>query len=1410
MNLRNAEDYTIGLDLGTGSVGWAVTDKAGDLYHIKLMPTLGARLFKSAETAASTRIKRGERRRYNRRRQRIKFLQGIFANEIEKIDPNFFIRMNMSSLVSEDKQKSNVFAADAFHSLFNETDFTESEYYKRFPTIWHLRKHLSESNEKEDIRLVYLALHNIVKYRGNFLHEGEKLTAANADATAAGSLLAEALGSYYNQLGDAGLSDISCCPNAEKIARALDKHGMKRSDRRDDLAKAFGLSNKTVADKLAGACVGYKTEFSDPCFQGLEKSGITKFSLDDDEKIEEFINLCPDDAQYLFECLITAYSAYILSSLLQGNQSISQAMISSYEQHGKDLSDIKGLIKDYCGIDTYREIFCGDKTKDGSYDINKLPKNSYTAYITGEKLASGKGCSQEDLVKNLREIIENINDSSVLSDARYKRIYPRLSGDEGDFLTKQKTRANGAIPYQLHLEEMEQIIDQQSAYYPFLDDNKEALSKIVSSRIPYYVGPLNAEPDPGNPFSKNPIDPTRKFGWSVRKEGMEHAKAYPWNIEEVIDLDETAKRFIERMTGTCTYLYGEKVLPRCSLLYEEFCVLNELNGARWSNGSSDPKRFDAADREGIMEELFKKHKSVSYKTIKEWLKKEHGDINVEITGAQGETGFVSKLESYNNFCKILNVPSLDDESCPLSIDDIETIILWNTVYEDRSILTRRLKQTYGRVLNERQIKSICDNRCNGWGNLSKEFLSGIKINTPLGRMGIIDVMRTGDPITGHHLQSMILMEVLTDKDLGFQELIDKHNKEYFEKTGERLSIDDMQGSPALRRSVNQAMRIIDEIITITGKPPARICIESTRDEDPEKQGKRTKTRFKNLKEALGTLKTDAKKFDPEILEELKKKENDLNDDRLMLYFAQCGKCLYSEKPLDINRLNEYQIDHILPQAYIKDDSLDNRALVLQSENQRKLDSLLLDNSIINARYTWWESLKNAGLISEKKFRNLTCKNISERRLTGFINRQLVETSQIVKFVRQMCEQRYPGTEVISIKASLTRSIRKECDLPKCRDLNDYHHAHDAYIACQAARFISIRYPHWQNGFDLNLFRKYIKSLSTEYKNNKRIPGSAGFIANSFMRDGFDKKTGEVFRDTWDAQQEIIRMKNVLEYKKVFLSRMPFEQTGAFWKETIYSPKDSKHKSDSLTPLKGADTKKELSTSKYGGYDKEQQAYFFIFVAEDKKGHPKYFFEGVPIHRLSVIDQSPDALQKYAEKIANDAGCSNAKILRSKVPLRQKFILNGDGFVLYGRSNKTNEIRPAAEITLPLSTIEKIADAIDGSINLQDEEFISSYRNIASKIALTNKKLFNTLKLEKLEEQALILNDNDRIKLIGNILRVANGESQGCDLSLVGKTKSIGYMLINIASNLPNIVWCDQSVTGIFEKQTTFEDLLNGI
>ena len=98
-------EYYIGLDVGTGSVGWAVTDKKYNILKIAGKSLWGTRLFDTANTAAERRAFRTIRRNIFRRKQRISLLESLFENEIRKVDPDFLSRLSRSSLVKQGMEK---------------------------------------------------------------------------------------------------------------------------------------------------------------------------------------------------------------------------------------------------------------------------------------------------------------------------------------------------------------------------------------------------------------------------------------------------------------------------------------------------------------------------------------------------------------------------------------------------------------------------------------------------------------------------------------------------------------------------------------------------------------------------------------------------------------------------------------------------------------------------------------------------------------------------------------------------------------------------------------------------------------------------------------------------------------------------------------------------------------------------------------------------------------------------------------------------------------------------------------------------------------------------------------------------------------------------------------------------------
>ena len=1295
--------------------------------------------------------------------------------------------------MSEDRAEGH---SDYTWTFFNGSDFTDRDYFKRFPTIYHLRKWLMETNEQADIRLIYLAFHNIVKHRGNFLRQDNPgLTSKNADVDASVKEFCDLLQEYCDNL------DIPCAASAneKEIAEVLRNVSASKSQVRDAIKPLLAIGpcdilDKTKANKmgkaLAAALIGLKTELADVFFLSDDKPGgvVTNIYLSSDEGIEVFKEVCPDEASPLFEAMQKVYSAYVLQEILSSKpkESLSANKVADYEQYRHDLRLLKDLVRQYAP-DSYDEFFRGPfyastELHPQKHVYDKGKAKGYTKYNEVHGRDSYDAFKKE--VKNL------FGNTKAVEDPRYLDMMERFENEH--FLRRLKTSDNGAIPFQLHLEEMRAIIDNQAQFYPFLKEEQKKLESLVTFRIPYYVGPLTRKNAPHDASGK------LRFAWAKRREGQDNAPIKPWNWERVIDKDRSATEFIQRMTGTCTYLQGEPVLPKCSLLYEEYCVLNELNGAKFSEDGDEERRFDYKDRMEMIEDLFRKGK-VSYKKAADWMRK-HNHMNVHVSGGQGESGFESKLGSYIFFSKdVFRVDEIPEEDYPM----IEEIILWSTVFEDREIFKDKLKRNYGDRLTDEQIKKIVRKRFSGWGRLSRKLLTEIKVDSDNGPVAIMDVLREGNPNhSGRVLgKPMVFMEVLRDDDLGFQELVDEINREYM-LGATALALEDLPGSPALRRGVNQALAIVEEIVHIAGHAPENIFIEVTREDDAKKRGQRTKRRYDALREAMAALKEEAPEFwDSNVADELtgSASNNRELDERLTLYFMQGGKSLYSGKPLDIGQLSSgtYHVDHIIPQAYVKDDSFENKALVFASENEAKSDQMLIDADIRKKMRSYWDALKQAGLIGEKKYRNLLRSSIGEKQMRGFIARQLVETSQIVKTVQTVLRDRYAYTNVMPVKASLSSELRERAGLVKCREANDFHHAHDAFLAVEIGRFIQKRHSGvYDNPIGYaHVMKEYVKKQSSQMRKGK-LPGSSTFIISSFMTSGFDEETGELFKDDWSASEELAKIKRYFDYRQCYISRMPEEDTGAFWTDTVYSPRGGK-KAASI-PLKQG-----LDIEKYGGYSSNEYAYFILIDGTKKNGKPKRLFEGVPIPIAQTIQRGELSIEQYADVIARENGLSDYSLPRKRILKYTKALCDGDEFYLatYDVVYSARQLYLPHEEYFVASDICDIENVNDAAIS--EKDVLKLYTTLVEKCDVLCSRFDNVKKaLEKHACEFSSLSMGDKRKLIKNLLLFFKGVTKKVDLSLIGGPPHAGGVKNGLLRNADvAIELIDQSITGMFEKRT---------
>lgn len=352
-------------------------------------------------------------------------------------------------------------------------------------------------------------------------------------------------------------------------------------------------------------------------------------------------------------------------------------------------------------------------------------------------------------------------------------------------------------------------------------------------------------------------------------------------------------------------------MPKQSLLYSKFCVLNELNNIR-----IDGKHISKDTKKEIIEKVFKQKKKVTKRALIDFYKIE--GINIKrIEGLQDGENFMSNMSAYIDMVKIFGkVDEQNYEKC-------ENLIYWITIFEEKKILKRKIKNEYPEITEE-QINKLVKLKYTGWSRLSKKLLVGLRANDGENIMEKLEKT----PLN--------FMQIINSKEYGFNKQLEK----LIPKETKKITYNDIAEiptSPANKRAIWQSICVVKEIAKITKNEPQNIYIEFARTEDVKKQMKDTRQKqlLKKYEEVEKQIK-ELKNYDHTVYLQLKQHQNEKSlTEKMYLYYIQNGKCLYSGKPLNIDELNKYEVDHILPQSYIKDDSIDNKALVLKQENQRK-------------------------------------------------------------------------------------------------------------------------------------------------------------------------------------------------------------------------------------------------------------------------------------------------------------------------------------------------------------------------------------------------------------------------------------------------------------------------------------------
>ena len=1370
--LKNC-DYYIGLDMGDASVGWAVTDTNYNILKFNGKALWGIRLFDSANTAASTRVFRSGRRRIDRTTWRLKMLQELFAEEIAKVDPGFFMRLEDSRLHLDDKRDKEVY------NLFVDKNYTDKDFYQQYPTMYHLRYALATQAGPFDVRLLYLAVQHIAKHRGHFLFD-------NLDASKVNDFNA-VFSEVENYVRDEmGIEDWSC-QNIDELAKVLCDVNLGRTTKQkamQSLLPAQTKQQKAIIQLFSGGKAKLAELFADEELDECEKKSV---SFQDDD-LNEFEPVLTAALGERYEGLLRFKAIYdwsLLAKILHLDTSkkdkdeqhlLSECKVQVYEDHKRDLAVLKSMLK---GKPLYNKIF----RQDGD--------------ISYEKYAKGiKGRNQIDFCKDLKKQLEGIaeykkimQEITSIDDAKTEeeRLLFRITN--GFAFPKQTTKDNGIIPIQVHLAELKCILDNAEGYLPFLgetDNNclsvREKIEQIVKFIIPYYVGPLA-----GTRMSRE-----QGRCWVVRK----NEKIYPWNFTEIVNLEESAEKFITNMTAKCTYLVGEDVLPKESLLYSEFMVRNAIN-----NITVDGERLPVDVLEKIFKQLFlAKTSKVTKKTLERFFRQE----NISFQNIGGiDDKINASMKSYNDFRRIFG-----EDYIQLHRDEIENIIRWITLFcDEKKMLVTKIKNTYPQISDD-EIKAIKKLKYKDWGRLSATLLNSSAI--------AYEDKAFGELVT--------IISALRHTNKNFMELLSSYCSYDFigkikEFNGSRQSsngkltykdVEELYVSPSVKRSIWQTLTILEEIKKIMGCEPKRIFIEMARSKE---ESKRTDSRLKKLQDLYKKCREENIDFMPrkDEFNTLKtqlssKKEDDLRSDKLYLYYTQMGRCMYTGEKIELASLydnNLYDIDHIYPRSKTKDDSLSNRVLVKKQVNAAKTDTYPLDAAIRTKMHSFWKLLYDKGFIDERKYQRLTrSTQLRDEELAGFISRQLVETRQSTKAVAAILKTAYQNSEVVYVKAGNVSDFRQQFKFVKCREVNDLHHAKDAYLNIVVGNCYHVKF----TANPLNFITK--NQDNRRYSLKPEI-----FYKFSIKRDG------EI---AWLGGEDgtMATVARTMHKNNILFTRQAVEGKGE-----LFDQQPLKAKGGQL-PLKAG-----LSIEKYGGYNSLTTAYFAVVKSEGKKGAVQLSIEAIP---LVYAKQGEIAVQKYLTEVVQ---LCKPEIMLPKIKKYSLFKINGFPMHISGRTGNRMLFYGAGQLCLDEADVDYLKKALKYENDIAENELVIADKNsddiqkqqaqknldyynqkwrIGRKVNMhiydmllaksgnnlyKNRPASQTTDLQEQREFFEKLSLANQIHVIGEVLKLFKCASASANLKLLDKGNACG--VIKVSNNILKFKQCvliNQSPTGVFEQE----------
>lgn len=237
-------------------------------------------------------------------------------------------------------------------------------------------------------------------------------------------------------------------------------------------------------------------------------------------------------------------------------------------------------------------------------------------------------------------------------------------------------------------------------------------------------------------------------------------------------------------------------------------------------------------------------------------------------------------------------------------------------------------------------------------------------------------------------------------------------------------------NPVVEKILNQMINVVNAVLDVYGRPD-EIRVEMAR------ELKKSKSEREEAVKAIRKTTAENEKYKKVLEDEFGIKNvsrNDIIRYRLYLELKDNGfKTLYSNTYIPREKLfsKEFDIEHIIPQAKLFDDSYSNKTLEARSINIEKADSTAYDYILNkygeNGLEKFKEKVNNLfekKIISKTKLKRLltTEKDIPD----GFINRDLNNTQYIARKACEILEEIV--RRVVPTTGSVTSRLREDWQL----------------------------------------------------------------------------------------------------------------------------------------------------------------------------------------------------------------------------------------------------------------------------------------------------------------------------------------------------------------------------------------------